>query len=222
MKADRIFCLSSVKETCFFDPEKVREVLLITIAVVAMLCSTSITFASEKPSPGRWPDGEYHWFYNPKNHPAWLTDDEARDLVQTAASAWKTAAGVKFVYMGETTVPSGKMDGVNVVGWSLAVSPKLRGLTLGRADKGRLLERDIAIRPDRKEFELSLRLLQKVITHEFGHAIGLTHSDRCDDVMTLAADCPKADPETLPLAPTAHDLERCRILYGVPTETIRK
>ena len=71
----------------------------------------------------------------------------------------------------------------------------------------------MAIRPDREEFRRSPRLLQKVITHELGHAIGLTHSARCDDVMTLAADCPKSDPETLPLSPTANDLARCRALY---------
>lgn len=90
---------------------------------------------------------------------------------------------------------------------------QLRGLTMGQAKDGRLLERDVLIRPDRREFERHPRLLQKVITHEFGHAIGLTHSSRCDDVMTLAADCPKAAPDTLPLALTTHDLARCQALY---------
>ena len=65
----------------------------------------------------------------------------------------------------------------------------------------------------RPEFEHYPRLLQKVITHEFGHAIGLTHSSRCDDVMTLAADCPKADPDTLPIKLTARDLARCQAIY---------
>ena len=92
---------------------------------------------------------------------------------------------------------------------------QLRGITLGKARLGLLLERDVAIRPDRLEFQRYPRLLQKVITHEFGHAIGLTHSSRCDDVMTLAADCPSIDPEKLPLTLTEHDLERCKQLYIV-------
>lgn len=132
--------------------------------------------------------------------------------MQLAAEPW-AACGVQLRYGGETDRPPGNMDGKNVVGWSLDMPRELRGLTLGQAKDGRLLERDVLIRPDRKEFERHPRLLQKVITHEFGHAIGLTHSSRCNDVMTLAADCPKADPDTLPLELTAHDLARCQALY---------
>ena len=51
-----------------------------------------------------------------------------------------------------------------------------------------------------------------VIVH-VGHAIGLTHSDRCDDVMTLAADCPPIAPALLPIEPTPNDLQRCRSSY---------
>ena len=50
--------------------------------------------------------------------------------------------------------------------------------------------------------------------HEFGHAIGLTHSPVCGDVMTLAADCPRTPAAMLPVAPTANDLARCRLRYA--------
>ncbi|MFZ2628080.1 MAG: matrixin family metalloprotease [Rugosibacter sp.] len=166
----------------------------------------------EKPSPGAWPGRVYAWRYNPLHAPAWLDAAAAKAMVLEAAKRWE-ACGVDMRLLGDTDRAPGAMDGGNVVGWSLAIPPRLRGLTLGRARASRLLERDVAIRPDREEFRRSPQLLQKVITHELGHAIGLTHSLRCDDVMTLAADCPKADPETLPLSPTANDLARCRALY---------
>jgi len=166
----------------------------------------------EKPSPGSWSDREFGWHYNPRNRPTWLGEDEARALVIDAAKPW-VACGIRVSFLGDTEHAPGNMDRVNVVGWSLEMPSQLRAVTLGQAREGRLLERDIAIRPDRREFEQSPRLLQKVITHEFGHAIGLTHSSRCDDVMTLAADCPPTQPASLPVDLTANDLARCRALY---------
>lgn len=169
-------------------------------------------YSPEKITPGAWPESTYVWYYNPQHAPAWLSAAAASALVQRAAEPW-TSCGVKMHFQGETSLPPGRIDRTNVVGWSVEMPSALRGLTLGQAKDGRLIERDILIRPDRPEFEHYPRLLQKVITHEFGHAIGLTHSSRCDDVMTLAADCPKADPDTLPIKLTARDLARCQAIY---------
>lgn len=186
--------------------------LLGLVSVAALAGAGSMENRTEKRSPGVWPDRAYRWFYNPQHHPAWLDAEGARALVLEAARQWE-ACGVTMQYLGETDRAPGTMDSINVAGWSLDIPRQLRGITLGRASAGRLFERDIAFRPDRKEFERFPRLLQKVVTHEFGHAIGLTHSPRCDDVMTLAADCPRAHPSTLPLALTGNDLARCRALY---------
>lgn len=166
----------------------------------------------EQPSPGSWKDRTYFWYYNGDDVPAWLDKDKSRDLYMKAAERWKIC-GVDLKFMGDTNQIPGKMDGKNVVGWSDRIPRAIRGLTLGRSKANQLIERDILIQSKRIEFQKSQRLLEKVITHEFGHAIGLTHSKRCDDVMTLAADCPKIGPELLPLNPTENDLIRCHEIY---------
>lgn len=186
---------------------------IMALFVLTLAAATAWGGPAELPSPGTWPDRVYRWYYNPHNAPNWLTEDQARQLVMEASRVWEPC-GIHMEYRGDTERNPGAMDGVNVVGWSLSMPPQLRGLTEGRGRNGQLLERDILFRPDRLEFKRHPRLLQKVISHEFGHAIGLTHSSQCNEVMTLAADCPRMDPDTLPITLTQHDLERCRALYG--------
>ncbi|HVZ46150.1 MAG TPA: matrixin family metalloprotease [Ramlibacter sp.] len=197
-----------------------RFALLAALGAAALSCLLSAASAQpdeygaglEKRSPGVWPDRVYHWYYNGANHPAWLGDDEARAWVQEAARKWEVC-GVKMQYEGETDRAPMRMDGRNVVGWRDVLPRGARGITVGPAARGVLVERDIAFSSGREEFHRYPRLLKKVLVHEFGHAIGLTHSSACNDVMTLAADCPRADPATLPLFPTGHDLARCKALY---------
>lgn len=189
-----------------------KNFLIPVIIAGIVIHATASAVEVEKPSPGAWPDRTFSWYYNPQHAPSWLTQESARLIVQRSAKAWE-ACGVKMIYLGDSDTRPGKMDNVNVVGWSLQMPMQLRGLTIGKAQDGRLLERDVMIRPDRKEFKDSPRLLQKVIMHELGHAIGLSHSPRCDDVMTLAADCPQLSPDLLPLKPTNNDLDRCNAIY---------
>jgi hypothetical protein len=167
----------------------------------------------EPASPGKWPEEIYRWSYNPAGHPSWLTDQAAKALILEAAAKWEVC-GLRMEYIGQTQRGPGRMDGDNVVGWGTGLPRNMRGVTLGRARAGELIERDIVFSAEREEFRAHPELLRKVLVHEFGHAIGLTHSARCDDVMTLAADCARADPSTLPLVPTPHDVERCHALYA--------
>jgi len=189
-----------------------KNFLMLVIIAGLVIHATASAVGVEKPSSGAWPDRTFRWYYNPQHAPSWLSLESARLMVQNSAKVWEIC-GVKMIYLGDSDARPGNMDNINVVGWSLQMPKQLRGLTIGKAQDGRLLERDVMIRPDRKEFNDSPRLLQKVIMHEFGHAIGITHSPRCDDVMTLAADCPQLSPDLLPLKPTNNDLDRCQEIY---------
>ena len=162
-----------------------------------------------------WPQGVFRWRYNPANYPEWLDAGQAAALVQAAAKKWETC-GVRMEYLGETALSPGTIDGENVVGWVPELPQGVRALTQGRGKSDQILERDITIAANRQEFRRFPRLLEKVIVHEFGHAIGLTHSPVCTDVMTLAADCPRTPAALLPVLPTENDLKRCRALYADP------
>ena len=202
--------------------DRIRARLLArTIAVVAFATlviaipttGTSAELERSVPEPHLvWPDGVYRWRYNPERHPSWMSTDEARAYVKQAAIKWE-ACGVRMQFLGDTELLPGTMDGENVVGWTAELPRGIRGLTQGRAKGGQLVERDIVFAAEREEFKRYPRLLEKVLVHEFGHAIGLRHSRACDDVMTLAAECPRASPASLPLTPTANDLARCRDAY---------
>ena len=101
-----------------------------------------------------------------------------------------------------------------MLGWAPTMAPGMRGITRRRSRGLQLAEADIQIAAGNPEFRSAPELLSKVITHEFGHALGLVHSPDCRDVMSFGANCRGIPPERLPQAPAVGDLAQCRVRYG--------
>jgi len=155
-----------------------------------------------------WQQEKFVWHYSRALQPEWLEPGLGLHLFQGAAQAWQVC-GLRIEFAGETDRPAGRMDGANVLGWSAAMRPGMRGITLRRQAAGALLEADVAINGANQELRSSPDLLRKVVLHEFGHALGLVHSQDCADVMSFGAWCRGMPARDLARAPTAGDLAQC-------------
>jgi hypothetical protein len=170
--------------------------------------------------PRRW-SGVYAWRYNPRGAPPAFSDPEAAvDTISAALDKWSAVCGFTQRYDGETeTVPNttfdngGRLDPdyENVIGWG-----ELDGTTAGLAnvwydDDGRgrrwLADGDIVLSPGRLR---TADMLDRVLTHEWGHVVGLDHSNVDGVVMSGPPDAPYT---RLP-ALEEDDVRGCRCLYG--------
>ncbi len=175
----------------------------------------SPTRAEAMPAPHtalRWKPASFRWIYSTAHEPEWLAPGAGLALFRRAAEHWKHC-GVNIEFAGETAQGPQTPDGVNVLGWAASMAPGLRGITRRRNRGPELVEADILIAAGNPEFRSAPELLSKVITHEFGHALGLVHSPDCRDVMSFGANCRGIPPERLPQQPTQGDLAQCRVRY---------
>jgi hypothetical protein len=160
-----------------------------------------------------------HWKYNHANAPQALASFKPSVIAQLQASLnkWSSQCAVTYQYDGETAVApgtqvSGQPDLVNVVGWG-AVDPSVSAYTYDwYADSGNtrtLIDADMTLDPAKIA---TIGDLDRVATHEWGHALGLNHSD---DATAIMAGPPYTAYNTL-ANPQPDDLRGCRCLYGVP------
>jgi hypothetical protein len=162
-----------------------------------------------------WPQKTFVWLYDPTGEPDWLQPHQGLELFKKAALAWQTC-GIDIIFNGISTSSDNILGNqINSLGWG-QLRPSMRGVTYRVMKKNSpiIKEADIIINVDNHDIQKNFTLLQKVITHEFGHALGLIHPTSCDDVMSSASECGKRIANPPPLTPTENDLLQCKLRYS--------
>lgn len=161
-----------------------------------------------------WPQKSIAWLYDPTGEPDWLKPHQGLEFFKKAAEAWQ-ACGIDIIFIGTSTSSNNILGNqINSFGWG-QLRPSMRAITYRVMKKNSpiIKEADILVNIDNLDIQKNFTLLQKVITHEFGHALGLLHPTSCDDVMSSASECGKKIANPPPLTPTENDLLQCKLRY---------
>jgi len=169
-------------------------------------------------APAKWP-GALRWYYNHAGAPAEFSN--AKDLVirQIIAESakWTAVCGVQINYIGETDVAprttAGGSDGISVVGWhkpdmGISGADYVWYQTYGPNDMT-LVESDMMLDP---AYVTTFDQMASTVSHEWGHAIGLAHSNVEGALMSGPPDSMYTNGTDL----TVDDIHGCRCLYGPP------
>ena len=170
-------------------------------------------------APARWP-GVMRWRYNHANAPAQFSSAKDAVIQQIVAESakWTAVCGVQIAYDGETTaVPktlaAGGPDGVSVIGWQkpdMGISGATYAWYETNGSSGlTLVDADMMLDP---AYVTTTAQLTSTVSHEWGHAIGLAHSNLERTLMSGPPD--SAYTNYTGLAPD--DVHGCRCLYGPP------
>jgi hypothetical protein len=169
-------------------------------------------------NPARWP-GAIGWSYNPAGAPAAFSSVSGTvSAIAAGAGKWSDVCGVQFAYQGTTTVApdteiNGKPDFVNVVGWGSLGTSVLGATDAFYSPTGSppfpIVDSDIILSVD---LVTSNAAMDRVATHEWGHALGLGHSNLNDQVMSGTPDSQYNSLTQL----QPDDIRGCRCLYGMP------
>ncbi len=190
---------------------------------VGMSTQTASKFQLEFAPSARWA-APMRWKYNHANAPAELAGAKAAIIAQLQATLdkWTSQCGATYQYEGETTTAPNTLipdpssgnqpDGSSVVGWG-SLEPDFGAWTYvwyAMAGTQRvLIDADITLNIANVR---SLGDIDRLMTHEWGHALGLAHSNIATAVM---AGPPLSNYSPL-VTPQADDVRGCRCLYGLP------
>lgn len=173
----------------------------------------------------RWRDPSTSWRYNPAGATGSLSAGDALAAIKAGADAWNGAGGTpwQFNHLGTTTTAPGcngvptsiPADSQNVVGWGFIAGGYLGYTCWWRSSSlvdgtpyFEATEFDIVFQPNYAYSAASLRALA---VHEFGHGLGLDHTESA--LCPGQAMCAGADAMTY-ISPRSDDLLGLIALYG--------
>jgi matrixin len=164
-------------------------------------------------TPARWSGKLVNWQYNRRGAPGPFSTDPAATAqkIIAASSKWSAVCGVRFTYGGETASPpnnviGGQPDRVNVVGWE-SLPQGTAGVTNSWNTLQSLVDADMSLNSD---YLVSAGELDRTATHEWGHMLGLGHSNLSDALLSGPPDSSYNNRTEL----TLDDVRGCRCLYG--------
>lgn len=163
----------------------------------------------------KWLSGTMQWYFNPANVPSGLTADQVLAATQKTTTKWSQMCNIQFQYMGTTGVSNDKSDLMSVWGFS-AFDPSLSlysGWTPTRVQanldgsNAKVIEADMQLNMAKTWTE---EILEGLLMHEIGHAIGIGHSDQAAAIMSATPYNLASYNRTL----RTDDITACTSLYG--------
>jgi len=188
--------------------------LAITVLLLTHGAHAYVTYSRWYIAPAQIP-----YLVNPQN--ASVTSEAALTAVQSAAAAWSTQshANIALVYTGLATDTSTALDQRNVVLFRDVSNGYTLATTYAWYDGSRIYDSDTVIYDGGYKFFTGTSgcvngaYVEDVMTHEFGHALGLLHSTVSD--ATMNALHPLCDSTERTLAPD--DIAGIEYLYPFGT-----
>ena len=157
-----------------------RIKLVVVTAVIAIAPSVGVAYNL---SGQRWSGNQVPYYINPNN--AWVSSGDAIAAIQTGAAVWsmQSNANVSLYYMGQTSTGGLSMNTRNEVSFRNSNTGVIAEAYYWYDSTNRIREADIVMYEGGNRFFAGSSgcsggyYIEDVVAHEFGHVLGLRHSD---------------------------------------------